>query len=127
GRVRVLLLPLMLAACRATGAASQDADRSMKQYELAIGLQGEGNTPGAFQALFKALELDPANSKAHLLLGTMFLMSRDDNPKQYDAKSEHEFREVLRIQATDQHQPEQSLAAEARNGLGVLYIHQQRY
>jgi tetratricopeptide (TPR) repeat protein len=123
----VVWLLLGLAACRASGATGQDADRSMKQYELAIGLQGEGNTPGAFQALFKALELDPLNAKAHLLLGTMFLVSRDDNPKEYDAKAEPQFREVLRIQATDQHQPEQSLAADARNGLGVLYIHQQRY
>ena len=99
----------------------------MKQYELAIGLQGEGNTPGAFQALFKALEIDPLNAKAHLLLGTMFLISRDDNPKEYDLKAEQHFREALRIQATERKQPEQSLLADAHNGLGVLYIHQQRY
>lgn len=99
----------------------------MKQMELAIGLQGEGNTPGAFQALFKAVEIDPDNAKAHLLLGTMFLLTREDNPQQYDANAEQHFREVLRIQASDHKQPEESLVPDARNGLGVLYIHQKRY
>jgi type IV pilus assembly protein PilF len=99
----------------------------MKQYELAIGLQGEGNTPGAFQSLFKAIEIDPNNAKAHLLLGTMFLLQRDDNPKDYDQKAEHHLRQVLEIQASDNRQSEESLVPDARNGLGVLYIHQKRY
>lgn len=123
----VFFVLLMLWACQGNGASAQDADRSMKQYELAVGLQGEGNTPGALQALFKALEIDPENAKAHLLLATMFLVSRDDNTKDYDIKAEHHFREVLRIQASGRLQGEQSVVAEAQNGLGVLYIHQQRY
>jgi tetratricopeptide (TPR) repeat protein len=98
----------------------------MKQYELAIGLQGEGNTPGAFQSLFKAIEIDPNNSKAHLLLGTMFLLHRDDNPKDYDRKAEYHLGKVLEIQASEDRQPEESLVPDARNGLGVLYIHQKR-
>lgn len=118
---------MLLVACQGRAVSAQDADRSMKQYELAIGLQGEGNTPGAFQTLYKALEIDPNNAKAHLLLGTMFLVSREDNPKEYDTKAEQQFREVLKIQASDLRQPEQSLVSDARNGLGVLYIHQQRY
>jgi Tfp pilus assembly protein PilF len=127
GGICMLLVPIMLMACQGNGASAQDADRSMKQYELAIGLQGEGNTPGAFQALFKALEIDPNNAKAHLLLGTMFLVSRDDNPTEYDAKAEQQFREVLKIQAKDTKQQEQSLVAEAHNGLGVLFVHGKRY
>ena len=99
----------------------------MKQYELGIGLHGEGNTPGAFHALFKAIEIDPNNSKAHLLLANLFLLKRDDNPRNYDEKAEHHFREVLRIQASDDRLAEQSLAPDARNGLGVLYVHQNRY
>jgi len=99
----------------------------MKQYELGIGLQGEGNTPGAFQALFKALEIDPNNSKAHLLLGTMFLLTREDNPQQYDTNAEQHFRDVLRIQASDARQPEESLVPDAHNGLGVLLMHQKHY
>src|SRR5690242_15225338 len=99
----------------------------MKQYELAIGLQGEGNPPGAFSALFRALELDPNNSKAHLVLASLFLLQREDNPQSYDEKAEHHFREVLRIQASDLAQEEQSLVPDAHNGLGVLYIHQKKY
>jgi tetratricopeptide (TPR) repeat protein len=99
----------------------------MKQYELAIGLHGEGNTPGAFHSLFKAIEIDPGNAKAHLLLGNMFLLKRADNPKSYDEKAEHHFHEVLRIQAGDERHPEQSLVPDAHNGLGVLYLHQRRY
>jgi type IV pilus assembly protein PilF len=127
GGICALLVPMMLMACQGNGVSAQDADRSMKQYELAIGLQGEGNSPGAFQALFKALEVDPNNSKAHLLLGTLYLVARDDNPTEYDAKAEQQFREVLRIQASDKKLPEQSLVAEAHNGLGVLFVHDKRY
>lgn len=114
-------------ACGHSGASEEDADRSMKQYELAIGLQGEGNTPGAFQALFKAIEVDPGNAKAHLLLGSMFLVSRDDNPAAYDANAEKHFREAQRIQESDQALPDASLAADAHNALGVLFINQKKY
>jgi tetratricopeptide (TPR) repeat protein len=99
----------------------------MKQYELAIGLQGEGNAPGAFQALFQAITIDPNNAKAHLLLATLFLISRDDNPKDYDLKAEYHFRKVLEIQASGGRQSEETLVPDAHNGLGVLYINQRRF
>jgi tetratricopeptide (TPR) repeat protein len=105
----------------------EEADKSMKQYELAIGLQGEGNTPGAFQTLYRALEIDPGNAKAHLLLGSMFLLNRKDDPAGYDQKAEENFRKALEIQASNDPIPEQSLAADAHNGLGVLYLHMGRY
>lgn len=118
---------MLLLACGTNGVSPQDADRSMKQYELGIGLHGEGNTPGALAALYRALEIDPNNAKAHLLLGNLFLLQRDDNPKAYDQKAEHHFREALRIQASEDRLPEQSLTPDAHNGLGVLYVHQKRY
>jgi type IV pilus assembly protein PilF len=118
---------ISLTGCGARGVSPQDADKSMKQYELAIGLQGEGNTPGAFQSLFKALEIDPGNAKAHLLLGTMFLMQRDESTKDFDQKAEQHLREVLVIQASDRRLTEESLVPDAHNGLGVLFIHQKRY
>jgi type IV pilus assembly protein PilF len=96
----------------------------MKQYDLAIGLQGEGNTPGAFQSLYKAIALDPKNAKAHLLLGKLFLVARDDNPAHYDQEAEKHFRTVLEIQASSDRQSEQSLTSSALNSLGVLYLHQ---
>jgi Tfp pilus assembly protein PilF len=112
----------------AGGVSPKDAERSMRQYELAVGLRGEGNAPGAYQALYKALEVDPDNARAHLLLAHMFLLDRDDNPALNDAKAEEHFAEVLEIQASDSRKkPEQSLVSEAHNGLGVLRIHQERY
>jgi type IV pilus assembly protein PilF len=100
-------------------------NRSQKQFDLAVGLQQEGNTPSAFKTLYKAIEYDPNNAKAHLLLGSMFLLNRDDDPKRYDEKSEEHFRRVLEIQASER-AAEDTLASQARNGLGVLYIHQGR-
>ena len=95
----------------------------MKQYDLAIGLQGEGNLPGAFKTLYTALELDSENVKAHLLLANLFLLNRDDNPGKYDAETETHFRKVIEIQAGERKSVE-DLAADAHNGLGVLYVHQ---
>jgi tetratricopeptide (TPR) repeat protein len=99
----------------------------MKQYELAIGLRSEGNVPGAYQTLYKALEFDPDNPKAHLLLANMFLLARDDNPTEHDAKAEHHLKEVLRIQDSERALKEPSIVPDAYNGLGVLYIHQGRH
>ena len=122
----VLLLVHVLTGCVSQGTSEADRNRSMKQYELAIGLRGEGNDPGAFQALFKAIEVDPDNAKAHLLLENMFLVGREDNPGNDELVIKH-FQEVLRIQASESAHPEQTLASDARNGLGVLYLHQKRY
>ncbi len=97
----------------------------MKQYELAVGLQGEGNLPGAFQTLYAALKLDPNNAKAHLFLANLFLLNRDDNPASYDKEAITHFNKVLEIQAGENASPE-NLVSDARNGLGVLYIHQGR-
>jgi type IV pilus assembly protein PilF len=107
------------------GVSPDDADRSIKQYDLAVGLQQEGNSPGAFKTLYKALEYNPHNAKAHLLLAHLFLLSRDDNPERFDHEAEAQFRTVLDIQASEYASPE-TLASEAHNGLGVLYIHQGR-
>lgn len=98
----------------------------MKQYELAVGLREEGNVAAAYQTLFKALEIDPDNAKAHLLLGNMFLLGLDDDPANVE-RAEHHFREVLRIQGSDRKSAEHGLRPDAHNGLGVLYIHVGRY
>jgi type IV pilus assembly protein PilF len=114
-----------LAGCR-LGVSADDMNRSLKQYELAVGLQQEGNTPGAFKTLYKALDYDPNNAQAHLLLANLFLLNREDDPKRYDAESEKHFRRVLEILAGE-HATEELLPSQARNGLGVLLIHQGRY
>ena len=101
---------------------SDDVDRSMKQYELAVGLQQEGNKPGAFKTLHKAIEINPSNTRAHLLLGKLFLLNRDDNPALFDQKAEQHLREVIAIQASDRASDEGAASvAEAHNDLGVLY------
>jgi len=123
----VLTLIAISAACGGAGATYEDSERSMRQYELAVGLRGEGNVPGALQTLYKAIEMDPSNARAHLLLANMFLLDREDNLPLYDQKADEHFQAVLRIQESDDKKPEQSLVAEARNGLGVLRIHQARY
>ncbi len=98
----------------------------MTQYELAVGLHQEGNVPGAFQSLNRAVELDHNNAKAWLFLGTLYLFSRKNDQDDYDKKAEECFRKVLKIQSGDYASPE-NLSADARNKLGVLYIHQKRY
>jgi tetratricopeptide (TPR) repeat protein len=108
------------------GLSAEDAKKSTAQYELAVGLQQEGNMPGAFQALARSLEHDPNNAKAYLLLGTLYLLVRDDAPAEYDRKAEQAFREVIRIQQTE-YRYRENLAADAYNKLGVLYIHQGRH
>ncbi len=116
---------VFLAGACVAGTTGDDADRSMKQYELAIGLQSEGNLPGAFKTLYTALELDPNNVKAHLLLANLFLLNRDDDPQHHDREAEAHFRKVIELQAGE-HKIEEDLAAEAHNGLGVLFIHEGR-
>lgn len=120
------LLALSIDGCR-VGVAPEDVDRSVKQYELAIGLRAEGNVPGAFQTLYRALDYDPDNAKAHLLLANMFLLGRDDHSREYDEKAEKHFRDVLRIQASERRDVEHNVRADALNGLGVLYIHEGRH
>jgi Tfp pilus assembly protein PilF len=113
------------AACGAS-VSVDDADRSMKQFELAVGLQQEGNRAGAFKTLYKAIEYDPDNPRAHLLLAHLFLLNRDDDPTRYDREAEKHFRKVLEIQASAE-AIQEPLASQARNGLGVLHIHQHLY
>lgn len=98
----------------------------MKQYELASGLQAEGNLPGAFKTLYTALELDEHNAKAHLLLANLFLLNREDNPVKYDKETEAHFKQVVVLQAGE-YRVSEDLAADAHNGLGVLYMHQGKH
>ena len=115
-------LALLHAGCASVGTAS-DRERAQRQYELAVGLQAEGNDVGAFKTLYEALELDPDNAQAHQLLGTLYLLSRDDDPVEHDRRAEQAFRRVLALEAeTDK--PVKKLVADAYNGLGVLKIHQ---
>ena len=53
----------------------------------------------------------PTTARRICCSANLFLLKRDDNPSTYDEKAEHHFREVLRIQASDDRLAEQSLVA----------------
>jgi Tfp pilus assembly protein PilF len=123
---------IVLAAVGCGGGASQmDADKSMKQYELAAGLRVEGDGPGAYKALFRALELDEKNVHAHLLLANMYLLDRDANGPAHDAEAEKAFKRVIELESDGDVDMgtvrTRNLKNDAINGLGVLYIHQRRH
>ncbi|MCG8553786.1 MAG: tetratricopeptide repeat protein [Proteobacteria bacterium] len=98
----------------------------MKQYELAVGLREEGNVADAYRALHRALELDPNNAYAHLLIAKMFLLSRAESTAENDKKAEEHYLRVVRL-GTEPERPRHDLVVEAQNDLGVLYIHRERY
>jgi Tfp pilus assembly protein PilF len=108
-----------------------DADKSMKQYELAAGLRVEGDGPGAYKALFRSLELDEQNVHAHLLLANMYLLDRDANGPAHDAEAEQHFLRAIELEtlSTEDQGPvrTRNLKNDAINGLGVLYIHQRKF
>ena len=107
-----------LASCG--GASEESILRSQREYDLAVGLYGEQDTAGAFEHLLEAIELDPDNADAHLLLGNLFMINRQDSQQ-----AEHHMREAIR--ANEAVEARTGLPSEARNALGVLYNNAQRY
>jgi len=120
-------LPALLVAtcaCLAAGCGGgptrEQVVRSQREYDLGVGLWQERNVAGAFEHLLEAIALDPSNAEAHLMLGKLFMIHRHD----YE-RAEHHFQEALR--AHEEVQARAGLPADARNSLGVLYIHWERY
>lgn len=110
---------LAITACGASTSADS-AHRSLKEYELAVGLLGEQNTPAAFEHLFKSVELDPNNPEPHQLLGNLYLMRGDL------AQAETELKRSQKLAEKDpKYGP--PFVAEVQNSLGVVYVHQARY
>ncbi len=70
-------LALAPSACGGSTHPPENAIRAQKEYELAVGLYEEQNTPAAFEHLFKAIELDPQNPEPHQFLGTLYLLRGD--------------------------------------------------
>jgi type IV pilus assembly protein PilF len=103
------------------GPASADAaHRAQKEYELAVGLLGEQNVPGAFEHLFKSVEMDRNNPEPHQLLGNLYLLRGDF------AESERELR-TCRSLAEGNPAYGAPFVAEVDNSLGVVLVHQKRY
>lgn len=113
------ILLLLSAGCGAT-ASVEDSLRSQKEYELAAGLVGEKNMAGAFEHLFKSLELDAQNVDAHLLLGNLYLFRGDLD------KAEASLRQARKLAGgLEEYGPPK--VAEVENSLGVVLMHQERY
>jgi type IV pilus assembly protein PilF len=107
-----------LVACGG-GPSAEDVDRSMREFQLAATYREEGNVPGALEHLRLALELDPENASAHLLLAAVHL-KREDMPR-----AEAAAREGIRLLAE---RPDMaSTLAEGRNLLGIILTKQERY
>src|SRR5690606_12132964 len=93
--------------CGAAGVSPQDAERSMREVQLAASLRQEGSIPGAIQHLRTALDLEPNNAEAEVLLGWIFYERSD-----LDRAIEHLERGVGLLESQDR---EGSTLAEARN------------
>lgn len=102
------------------GTSREQVMRSQREYDLAVGLYGERDTPGAFEHLFEAIELDPENAEAHLLLGNLYMIERQDF-----RQAEHHLREAIRVNALVEGRA--GLPSEARTALGVLFNNQGRF
>jgi tetratricopeptide (TPR) repeat protein len=128
-----LLTSLWVGSISACGGPSEDdLRRSEAEYDLGRGLWEEQNVAGAFQHLQESVRLDADNADAHLLLGNLFLfrVGGGQNDAERTAsfeQSEHHFHEALRANAALGRAGRPALNAEAKNSLGVLYIHWSRY
>ncbi|MBX3274088.1 MAG: tetratricopeptide repeat protein [Sandaracinaceae bacterium] len=114
----VLAVAIALAGCG--GVSQEQLLRSQREYDLAVGLYGESDVAGAFEHLLAAIELDPDNAEAHLLVGNLFMIHRQDF-----ARAERHMREALRAHGSSESRA--GLPSEARNALGVLYNNAERY
>jgi tetratricopeptide (TPR) repeat protein len=108
---------LVLAGCGGTNA--EEVERSMTEFQLAATMREEGNLPGAHEHLRRALELDPENGLAHVLLGYIFLERHEA------VTAEGHIRKGIEIL---EQQPDMAASlSEARNMLGLALLEQERY
>lgn len=102
------------------GPTRDEVTQSQREYDLGVGLWQEHNMAGSFEHLLGAIRLDPDNAEAHLLLGNLYMIHRHD----YE-QAEHHFREAMRANVAAPVRA--GMEADAKNSLGVLYIHAERY
>ena len=106
--------------CVTTSAAgTPDGERSYREFQLAASLRDEGQTASAIEHLRKALELDPENAEAHLLLGFIQMERRT-----YQNAEPHL---ATAIKLLEKQQSGGSTLAEARNIFGLCLIELGRY
>lgn len=118
GAAMGLALAAAVGAACAGGPTAQQVERSRRELRLAATLQQEGNLPSAWEHARKALELDPRNGRAHVLLGVLYMQRRDyGNAEKHVRKG---------IELFEEHPDRGKELAEAQNILGVIWLHRGR-
>lgn len=114
------MLALLAGGCATTSqAGTPDGERSYREFQLAASLRDEGQVASAIDHLRKALDLDPDNAEAHLLLGFIQMERRDyQNAEQHLSNS---------IKLLEKQKRDGSILAEARNIYGLCLIELGRY
>ena len=115
----VWLACLALGCVTASSAGTPDGERSFRELQLAASLREEGQTASAIEHLHQALDLDPKNAEAHLLLGFIQMERRD-----YQKADEHL---NTAIKLLEKQKRGGSTLAEARNIHGLCLIELDRY
>ena len=114
---------LAYAAVVVGGCATLPDDRTLalarSEYDLAAGLVGEKNVPGAFEHLLKALELDPGLVEAWVLKGSLHLFRGELG------MSEQALRRGLELAAANPRYGE-PVVSDIQNTLGSVLIHDGR-
>lgn len=124
--LRAVLALAVLSGCIAT-TDPRDVERSRRQLALASSMYNDQNdVPGALATLETALELDPGNAEAHVLLGYIELGLGNLDEAESSARRGVQILEVRVGGERSDLAGAQSLA-EARNILGLVLIAQQRY
>ena len=103
----------------ASTAGTPEGERSFREFQLAASLRDEGQTANAIEHLRIALELDPNNAEAHLLLGFIQMERR--------AYLNAEEQLSTAIALLEKQKRGGSTLAEARNIYGLCLIELERY
>jgi tetratricopeptide (TPR) repeat protein len=101
------------------GATTPDGERSDRELQLAAALRTEGQMANAISHLHIALDLNPNNAEAHLLLGFIQMERRDYQ------KAEDELRTAIKL--LEKQKSGGSALAEARNIYGLCLMELTRY
>ncbi|MDH3729244.1 MAG: tetratricopeptide repeat protein [Myxococcales bacterium] len=115
----VCLACLAMGCATGSAAGTPDGERSFREFQLAASLRDEGQTASAIEHLHTALELDPHNAEAHVLLG-FIQMERQAYPDAEEHLS-------TAIALLEKQKRGGSTLAEARNMYGLCLIELERY
>ncbi len=115
----VWLACLVIGCATTSGAKTPDGERSYREFQLAASLRDEGQTASAIEHLRTALDLDPNNAEAYLLLGFIQMERRDYQ------QAEEELSTAIKLLGKQTRGG--STLAEARNIYGLCLMELERY